>query len=173
MDTRTGRRFGHYEVLDKLGEGGMGVVYRARDLDLQRDVALKFPTDRVVRDRFLQEARAASALDHLNICTIFEVGETPDHDPFIAMALYAGETLNQMIARGPVSIGRALDIALQVARGLQSAHARGVVHRDIKPSNLILTDDGVVKILDFGLARAARDERTLTARETSVGTSMR
>ena len=170
MDTRTGRRFGHYEVLDKLGEGGMGVVYRARDLDLQRDVALKFPTDRVVRDRFLQEARAASALDHLNICTIFEVGETPDHDPFIAMALYAGETLNQMIARGPVSIGRALDIALQVARGLQSAHARGVVHRDIKPSNLILTDDGVVKILDFGLARAARDERTLASRETSVGT---
>lgn len=151
----------------------MGTVYRAHDVLLDRLVALKFPSPRIVRDRFLQEARAASALDHVNICTIFEVGETPEHNPFIAMALYAGDTLTRRIDRGPLPLGLAVDISMQVARGLENAHGRGIVHRDIKPSNLIVTPDGVVKILDFGLARSAQGDHAIaqeTERLTQPGT---
>ena len=154
-----GQVVSHYEIVQKIGEGGMGVVYKGHDLVLGRDVALKFPSPHVAADRFLQEARAASALDHVNICTIFEVGETSERAPFIAMALYQGETLTQRIERGPIPSSEAVDIALQVARGLQNAHSRGIVHRDIKPSNVVVTAEGIAKILDFGLARAVRDGR--------------
>ena len=169
-DTLTGRRIGRYEVGEKLGEGGMGVVYRARDVRLHRDVALKFPSDRVDADRFVQEARAVSALDHVNVCTIFEIGDTPEGQAFIAMALYRGRTLNEILARRRPSFGDAVDMALQTARGLHNAHAHGIVHRDIKPSNLMLTDEGILKILDFGLARSARAPQALASHETHLQT---
>ena len=170
-ETFTGRRIGHYEVFEKLGEGGMGVVYRAYDRRLHRDVALKFPSHQPNGERFLQEARAASALDHLNICTIFDVGETDDHNPFIAMPLYRGEPLNHIIAQRELPMRDVIDITLQVARGLQCAHARGIVHRDVKPSNLMLTVTGVVKILDFGLAHATRPLGPRSIHDTSIETA--
>ena len=136
----------------------MGVVYRAEDTLLGRTVALKFlppmlAPDPRVKALFLNEARAASALDHPNICTIYEVGETAEGQPYLAMAFYEGETLKQRLEYGPLPVAEALDIALQVAHGLAKAHRHGIVHRDIKPANLMLTADGLVKILDFGIAR--------------------
>jgi eukaryotic-like serine/threonine-protein kinase len=169
-DTLTGRRISQYDVREKLGEGGMGVVYHAHDVRLDRDVALKFPSHRLDADRFLQEARAVSALDHVNICTIFEIDETPEGQPFIAMALYRGRTLNAVLAERRPSLGDAVDLILQVARGLQCAHARRIVHRDIKPSNLMLTDEGIVKILDFGLARSTHEAQALASHDTRVQT---
>ncbi len=150
----------HYELLGELGAGGMGVVHRARDTRLGREVALKFlPRQRdsstVARDRFIREARAAAALDHPNICTVHEIGESDDGGMFIAMALYDGETLATRIERGPIYWEEAVDTAMQVMRGLAVAHAAGVVHRDIKPANLCITSDGVVKIVDFGIAMVA------------------
>lgn len=150
-----GRTVGHYRILERLGAGGMGVVYKAEDLTLGRFVALKFLPPEMTRDseakgRFLREARAASQLDHPNICTIHEIGEIEDEQIFIAMAFYAGETLKSRIERGPLEVDDALKIAEQVARGLGKAHASGIVHRDIKPANVIVTSDGVAKILDFG-----------------------
>jgi Tol biopolymer transport system component len=147
-----------YRRLDLIGTGGMGVVYRAEDTVLGRTVALKFlhpmlTPNPQARARFLAEARAASALDHPNICTIYEVGETAEGQLFLAMAFYDGETLKERLARGPLPVPEALDVALQVARGLAKAHRHGIVHRDIKPANLMLTADGLVKILDFGIAR--------------------
>jgi serine/threonine-protein kinase len=138
----------------------MGVVYTAEDMRLERTVALKFlppkmSADAGAKSRFLQEARAASALDHPNICTIHSVEETDDGQIFIVMAYYEGETLKDRIERDPLPLALALDVAIQVARGLARAHERGIVHRDIKPANLIRTDDGVTKILDFGLAKLA------------------
>jgi eukaryotic-like serine/threonine-protein kinase len=155
---RTGDIVGHYEVLEPLGSGGMGVVYRARDLKLERTVALKFlPHDRSdvgdARQRLLNEAKAASALDHPNICTIHEIGETDDGHLFIAMAAYDGETLAERIKRGPLSIKDALDIGTQLAAALAAAHARGIVHRDLKPANVMVTPDQTAKLLDFGLAK--------------------
>jgi len=147
-----------YRILGLIGTGGMGVVYGAEDTLLGRTVALKFlppmltPNPRA-KTRFLNEARAASALDHPNICTIYEVGETTEGQLYLAMAYYEGETLKQRLERGPLTAAEALDIALQVARGLAKAHGQGIVHRDIKPANLMLTADGIVKILDFGIAR--------------------
>jgi serine/threonine protein kinase/Flp pilus assembly protein TadD len=150
-------RIGNYQVLERLGAGGMGVVYKALDLKLNRTVALKFlaeegfdPPD---RERLLREARAASALDHANIGTVYGVEDADDGRLFIVMAFYDGETLAQKLRHGPLSRERSINIACQVARGLQHAHLHGVVHRDIKPSNVILTSDGVAKIVDFGLAR--------------------
>jgi len=147
----------HYEILEQLGEGGMGVVYRARDLRRQRYVALKFlradiGADDVERERFLQEARAASALDHPNICTIHDIEKAPDGRTVIVMACYEGETLRARIRRGPLAVNDAIDIARQIATGLARAHERGIVHRDVKPENIFLTSDGTVKVLDFGLA---------------------
>ncbi len=138
----------------------MGVVYRARDLKLGRVVALKFLPPGLIREaeakrRFVQEARAASALDHPNICTVHEIDETADGQLFIALACYNGETLKKKIARGPLPPGTALEIARRVARGLDEAHRQGIVHRDIKPANVFVTDAGEVKILDFGLAKLA------------------
>jgi serine/threonine protein kinase/Tol biopolymer transport system component len=153
-----GRTVGHYRILERLGAGGMGVVYKAEDLTLGRFVALKFLPPEMTRDpeakgRFLREARAASQLDHSNICTIHEIGEIEDEQIFIAMAFYSGETLKSRIERGPLDVDDALKLAEQIARGLGKAHASGIVHRDIKPANVIVTSDGVAKILDFGLAK--------------------
>jgi Tol biopolymer transport system component len=142
----------------------MGIVYRARDTLLRRTVALKFlPAELIPRPgsqgRLLDEARAASALDHPNICTIYEVGKTAGGQLYIAMACYDGETLKSRLKRGPLPIAEALDIMLQVARGLAKAHERGIVHRDIKPANLMITADGIVKILDFGIAKLPEPNR--------------
>ncbi len=151
-------RVAHYRLLDQLGRGGMGVVYRAEDTRLRRTVALKFLPAGLTRDlaakaRFLQEAQSASALDHSNICTIYEVGEAGDGELYLAMACYEGETLRARIDRGPLAAAEALSVARQVAQGLAKAHREGIVHRDIKPANLMVTKEGVVKILDFGIAK--------------------
>ncbi len=153
-----GKTISHYKITDKLGAGGMGVVYKALDLKLERTVALKFlPTDVAVSDRdkqsLLREARAASALDHLNIGVIHGIEESEEHQLFIVMGYYEGETLGQKLSRGVISVRESLDLAIQIARGLSSAHARNIVHRDVKPSNIIITNDRLVKIVDFGLAR--------------------
>jgi serine/threonine protein kinase/Tol biopolymer transport system component len=155
-----GQAIGPYEILEILGGGGMGVVYKARDTRLARIVALKFLPPELTRDResklrFEQEARAASSLDHPNLCTILEMGEAPDGRLYMAMPCYDGETLRRKIERGPLAVEEAVDIALQIARGLAKAHRNGIIHRDVKPANLIVTSDGVVKILDFGLAKLA------------------
>ena len=155
-----GRAIRQYTIRENLGGGGMGVVYKAEDTRLERTVALKFLPPELTRDpvakaRFLQEARAASALDHPNICTIHEVGETDDGQLFLVMTCYDGETLKRKIERGPLPIDEAVDIAKQIAQGLTKAHRLGIVHRDIKPANIMLTSDGIVKILDFGLAKLA------------------
>jgi len=142
----------------------MGVVYKARDPRLDRLVALKVLPPDLTRDarakeRFVQEARAASALDHPNICTIHEINETADGQLYLVMAYYEGETLKQTIERGRLRIEEALRIVEQVGDGLSKAHEAGIVHRDIKPANLMLTGEGTVKILDFGLAKLAGSER--------------
>ncbi|MFB3133768.1 MAG: protein kinase [Rhodothermales bacterium] len=169
----TGARVAHYEVLERLGGGGMGVVYKALDTRLKRIVALKFlppqwSQDARAKQRFEHEAQAASALDHPNICTIHEIGETDDGQLFIAMAYYDGQTLKKKIKQGPLPLDDALDIATQIARGLAKAHTRDIVHRDIKPANVMITDDGVVKIVDFGLAKMADVQMTKTG--TTMGT---
>ena len=151
---------GPYRLREQLGGGGMGIIYKAEDTRLGRTVALKFLPPELTRDpvakaRFSQEARAASALDHPNICTIYDVGETPDAALFLSMPCYEGETLRDRLEQGPLPLEQAADIARQVAQGLAKAHRQGIVHRDIKPANLMLTSDGVVKILDFGIAKLA------------------
>ena len=152
----------------------MGVVYLANDPRLDRHVAIKLlppdlTRDETAKQRFLQEAKAASALDHPNICTIFEINETDDEQLYLVMAHYEGETLKERIARGPLELDHAIDIATQVGQGLAKAHAAGIVHRDIKPANLMVTTDGTVKILDFGLAKLAGTEG-VTQTGTTVGT---
>ncbi len=169
-----GQTISHYKILGKLGAGGMGVVYKAQDTKLKRTVALKFLPPELTRDpeakeRFIHEAQAASALDHNNICTIYEVAETDEGQLFIAMACYEGETLKKRIDRGPLTIQDALDIGLQVAQGLQKAHEKGIVHRDIKPANILITTDGVAKIVDFGLAKLAGQTK-LTKAGSTLGT---
>jgi len=153
-----GERIGNYQIEDLVGSGGMGVVYKARDLRLDRTVALKFlPHDWAVgereKERFLQEAKSASALDHANVGVIHGLEETGDGQLFIVMAYYEGETLAKKIRTGPLGVAQALNIAMQMARGLAEAHAKNIIHRDIKPSNVIITSQGVAKIVDFGLAR--------------------
>jgi class 3 adenylate cyclase/tetratricopeptide (TPR) repeat protein len=155
-----GQTVSHYKIVERLGAGGMGVVYRAFDTRLDRIVALKFLTPHLAaseaaKERFLSEARAASAIDHPNIATIHEIGETPDGGVFIVMAYYPGPTLRDKLLGGPLPVETALEIAIQVTRGLGKAHERGIVHRDVKPPNLLLTDGDVVKIVDFGLAKMA------------------
>src|SRR5689334_11797890 len=146
-----------YEIKSKLGAGGMGVVYKAIDLKLNRTVALKFLADEDVgqpdHERLLKEARAASALDHPNIATVFSVQDAPDGRTFIVMGYYEGETLSDKIRHSPLQPSHAVNVAMQVAAGLQHAHSRGIVHRDIKSSNILITNEGTAKILDFGLAR--------------------
>jgi tetratricopeptide (TPR) repeat protein len=157
-DPMIGSTVGHYRIDAPLGQGGMGVVYRATDLRLRRNVALKLlraqkPDDPRAKDRLLDEARAAAALDNTNICTIYEVGGTAEQLAFIAMAFYSGETLEHLLRRGPLPLPTAIDYATQIARGLGAAHQRGTIHRDVKPANVAVTADGVVKLLDFGIAR--------------------
>ncbi|HKH49357.1 MAG TPA: protein kinase [Thermoanaerobaculia bacterium] len=155
-----GRTISHFRIGEPLGSGGMGVVYAAEDIRLGRPVALKFLAPELVRNpeakaRFLTEARAASALDHANLCTIHEIGENEDGLLFLAMPRYDGESLDRRIARGPLPVEEALEIVVQAARGLAKAHEHGIIHRDVKPGNLFVTRDGVVKILDFGIAKLA------------------
>jgi len=170
----------HYEIFEELGRGGMGVVYKAQDLKLDRFVALKFLPPHLEQSdeekaRFIQEAKAASALDHPNICTIYEIDETADGQIFIAMGFYEGETLKQKIQDvgtrhvASLQMNEAVDIAIQIAQGLAKAHQHGIVHRDIKPVNVMITKDGAAKILDFGLAKFAGQTR-LTKTGTTVGT---
>jgi serine/threonine protein kinase/Flp pilus assembly protein TadD len=164
----------HYKILEQLGGGGMGVVYKAQDLKLDRTVALKFLPPELTRDpeakqRFIHEAKAASALQHDNICTIHDVDESPDGQLFIAMDFYEGETLKKKIERGPLPIGEAIELAIQVARGLAKAHEGGMVHRDIKPANIMVTKEGEAKIVDFGLAKLAGQTK-LTRAGSTLGT---
>src|SRR5262245_25835701 len=169
-----GQTVSHYRIVERLGGGGMGIVYKATDLRLNRFVALKFLSASLTRDpdakeRFIQEAQAASALDHPNICTIHEIDETPDRELFLTMAYYEGETLKHRIEREPLTLDQALDIAVQICEALARAHQSGIVHRDIKPANLMLPKDGPVKIVDFGLAKLVGTSE-LTKTGTTVGT---
>jgi non-specific serine/threonine protein kinase len=152
-----GKTFSHYRILEKIGEGGMGVVYKAEDTKLKRTVALKFLPPELIKDeqakaRFFQEAQAAAALDHLNICAVFEIGDA-EGTTYIVMPYVKGQSLKEKIATGPLSMEEALDIAGQVGEGLKEAHEKGIIHRDIKPANIMMTEKGQAKIMDFGLAK--------------------
>ena len=169
----TGHCVGHYRLVGILGSGGMGTVYRALDTRLERVVALKFlpphlSTQPEARERLLVEARAAAALDHPNVCSIHEIGETADGRPFIAMACYDGETLKERLSRGPLPVPESAACAIQIARGLSAAHAHGIVHRDVKPGNIILCADGTVRLVDFGLAKV--DDANPTSPGVTPGT---
>jgi serine/threonine protein kinase len=169
-----GTTVSHYRILEQLGAGGMGVVYKAEDTQLKRTVALKFlplslTTDAEARERFIHEAQAASALDHPNICAIYDFGTTDDGQMFIVMACYKGETLKSKIESGPLQLNDALDILVQIALGLSKAHQHGIVHRDIKPANIMVTEQAEVKILDFGLAKLS-GRSMMTRTGSTLGT---
>jgi serine/threonine-protein kinase len=167
-----GKTISHYKILEKLGEGGMGVVYKAQDIKLDRTVALKFlpphlHLDEEAEHRFISEAKAASSFDHPNICTIYDINKTDDDQLYIAMACYEGETLKKKLEKGLIKTEEAIDIVTQIAEGLNKAHKKGIVHRDIKPANIFITNDSVVKILDFGLAKVSTQTQL-----TTIGTTM-
>jgi len=179
-----GQTISHYKILAVIGEGGMGVVYKAQDMRLDRPVALKFlPPDLTrnseARERFIHEAKTASALQHHNICTIHDIDETPDNPAsadapaggqlFIVMDCYEGQTLAKMIERRPLPVDQVIDIAIQIAQGLQAAHEQGIIHRDIKAANILIANGGIAKILDFGLAKLSR-QTVLTQTGSTVGT---
>jgi serine/threonine-protein kinase len=157
-DPLIGRTISRFEILELIGRGGMGMVYRALDRTLDRIVALKFlppslSSDAAAKDRFVHEAKAASGLNHPNIATVYEIGETGDHQLYIAMGYYPGKTLKDKIAKGTIQPDAAIDMAIQLASGLQKAHEQGVTHRDIKPGNIIITEERTLVLLDFGLAK--------------------
>jgi tRNA A-37 threonylcarbamoyl transferase component Bud32/tetratricopeptide (TPR) repeat protein len=165
-----------YEIVEKLGQGGMGVVYRARDTKLDRTVALKFlpphlSLDEDAKLRFVQEAKAASALDHANICTIHDIAETDNGELYIVMALYEGQTLRYRLSEEDFSVDRCLSIGAQLARALERAHEAGIVHRDLKPANVLVTDRDEVKLLDFGLAKLTSSRQDLTQTGATLGTA--
>ncbi|MGE5277191.1 MAG: serine/threonine-protein kinase, partial [Acidobacteriota bacterium] len=177
MSLSPGSRLGPYEILAPLGAGGMGEVYRARDARLGRDVAIKVLPEELSADsgrlkRFEKEARAASVLNHPNIVTIHEIGRT-DETFFIVMELVSGKTLRELVAPGPLPTRRVLSIGAETAEGLAKAHAAGIVHRDLKPENLMVTEDGHVKILDFGLAKLTQAETTAQGEATHAPTVSR
>ena len=168
-----GQTISHYRITEKLGEGGMGVVYKAQDTKLERTVALKFLAAHLLKDeesrkRFQREAKAAASLDHPNICTVHAIEES-DGRTFIVMAFVKGQSLDKRIEPGPLKIPAALDIAQQIAKGLEAAHEKGVVHRDIKPANVIVDDKGQVTVMDFGLALLTEGSK-LTALDATLGT---
>jgi serine/threonine protein kinase len=170
-----GKTISHYKIIKKLGEGGMGVVYKAEDTKLQRPVALKFLPPEWTRDpdakaRFMNEARTASALQHHNICTIHEIDETEDGQLFICMDFYEGETVREKIERGPLKLDEAIELAIQIAEGLNIACQKTIMHRDLKPANVLVTEDGVAKILDFGIAKLGGLTR-LTKEGAKLGTA--
>ena len=169
-----GRTISHYKILSKLGEGGMGVVYKATDIKLDRTIALKFLAAHLLKDeearkRFHREAKAAAALSHPNICRVHEIDEVEGRT-FIAMEFVEGESLDKRIVQGPLKIAEALDIAQQIAKGLEAAHEKKIVHRDIKPGNVMVDDKGHATVMDFGLALLTEGSK-LTQLDTTVGTA--
>lgn len=170
-----GETISHYRILEKLGEGGMGVVYKAEDLVLGRTVALKvlpphLTLDPEAKERFIHEAKAASALDHPNICNVHEIAETQDGRMFLCMSHYEGNTLREKLQHGPLNAGEALTIVTQATLGIAEAHKHGITHRDIKPANIIVTPEGIVKIVDFGLAKLS-GHTSLTRTGSALGTA--
>ena len=169
----TGATISHYKVLEKIGEGGMGVVYKAEDLHLRRTVALKFLSEKALadkqdRERFQREAQAAAALDHPNICPVYGIEEA-DGQVFIVMAYVDGPSLSKLVKSGPLSLEQALDIGTQIAQGLREAHGSKIVHRDVKSGNILLSSKGQAKIGDFGIALLV-DRSRITQSGTSLGT---